>query len=801
MNDSRRKFAANACLYHTLAVREPRLFLQRNLNTVLNAHQQLQLLTTRGGAAADASAASAASTFEAMMIANERRKAGWDFPTREMLGDLTRGRRPVLRIERLGLRLRSGSKGGGGGCGGGTRQVRPGDVELDWLPDPNVGLRSPCHVLVTVLDTRTAAKKEVVRVTRGCVVVQHVHDNGESSFDVELAQSILIELDQLLVETESGSNGFRHWKRTTTAKYSLEVTIHCQDSEQSAELLGRLHSRPVEHYKGVPASESRVKAVWEDLPSCPPTGHLLPLKRAQGHKATGLQYGMDISMGWSRRKDSPLELYNRSRENQNNQLPTPSSSDVQESSVAKEKQHIVRYVRHMGVETWATVEEGLRCIFCANAARGGRADMYLSKSALKESATTLDRLLLHYWSCHGFYEWQKVATPVSFAEQELVTIEIRPKKRHNAAPAAFDSPREEYSWIAPDRPFDIKAHIAGDERWTGGAQPKMEGRGRRGGPRHQAEQGAVRGAPKSARTSRLEEVEDLPPRKRQRIVMPLNADVTFYHSSSKAPIRPGEALSESEDESADDRLLHSQRRNLKQNGLTAEAVAFHEAFNRHLDVEQPSGKSATREAMVRFARKQLLVDHNGAWLEAFQAKLTLLSSHRVIDEQTLAYCLGLMDVDYGPPPGRRKGEDARKGAEEVEDGDGDTVMKDHGQAEDIRDGGPPAESESAGGSKTPLLGKQRRVPHKRSDGGTHRDLSTNGVAHGNRHSDAPTTHASQLTPPPPQTCFCGQRAQSGRGSIACENPGCAGGTFHLACVGLKRREKDWRCEACSAGRE
>ncbi len=100
--------------------------------------------------------------------------------------------------------------------------------------------------------------------------------------------------------------------------------------------------------------------------------------------------------------------------------------------------------------------------------------------------------------------------------------------------------------------------------------------------------------------------------------MPVDSDVTFYHSSSKAPVRPGELLSESEDgDGGDDRLVQSQRWLLKQHGLSEGAVAFHEAFHRHLDVEQPVGRAGRRDAVVRFAKKQMMVDHSPEWWRLF----------------------------------------------------------------------------------------------------------------------------------------------------------------------------------------
>ncbi|KAK3111714.1 hypothetical protein LTR53_012741, partial [Teratosphaeriaceae sp. CCFEE 6253] len=66
------------------------------------------------------------------------------------------------------------------------------------------------------------------------------------------------------------------------------------------------------------------------------------------------------------------------------------------------------------------------------------------------------------------------------------------------------------------------------------------------------------------------------------------------------------------------------------------------------------------------------------------------------------------------------------------------------------------------------------------------------------HSTASTNVASSLaTSRSRRECLCGLRAESGRGSIACDNARCARGNFHLACVELERRRPNWRCEECA----
>lgn len=45
------------------------------------------------------------------MSANEKREAGWDYPTAEMLKDLLKGQRPMLRLD--ALRVRHGDTSAG----------------------------------------------------------------------------------------------------------------------------------------------------------------------------------------------------------------------------------------------------------------------------------------------------------------------------------------------------------------------------------------------------------------------------------------------------------------------------------------------------------------------------------------------------------------------------------------------------------------------------------------------------------------------------------------------------------------
>lgn len=87
-----RKFVGTACLYRHLALRPPP-FLRRNLERALNQHEKL-LARSKG----------VVDELDGEMSANERRDAGWDYPTYEMMKDLVKGQKPTLRLDALQIR-------------------------------------------------------------------------------------------------------------------------------------------------------------------------------------------------------------------------------------------------------------------------------------------------------------------------------------------------------------------------------------------------------------------------------------------------------------------------------------------------------------------------------------------------------------------------------------------------------------------------------------------------------------------------------------------------------------------------
>ncbi|KAI6817960.1 hypothetical protein KC340_g7527 [Hortaea werneckii] len=414
-------------------------------------------------------------------------------------------------------------------------------------------------------------------------------------------------------------------------------------------------------------------------------------------------------MGWSKNQGSPLEMYNRRQTTkQQQQLPTPNGSEDLEM-VSPPIEYRVRYTFLDSKKTRAQVHNGLHCIWCS-AGNSQKSDLAAYKS--------LDRLMLHYATHHDHFRCE-VNDRRTVENQELVNIMLSLADRPTSHVTREKPATEEYSWVAPRRPFDIAAHVNGDQSWMAGARSKAKrGPGRPPRLREDTEASAWKLPTVKANRKRpsVENVQDVPEQRKRKFSDPQVEGITFYHALSKQRIRSGETLSESEDEMYDDRLIHSQRQAFKQLGLSKAEAAFHEAFNRHMDAEQPSSTILLREAIVRFARKNCVSLVDAVWLSAFEAKLKHLQAHRVIGDDVVAFCLEMRPTTQQR---RKHGRHDALNADGISenggiDVDGDTEMEDS-----VMQASPPERQRGANGRFT-------RSPNAKS--GLEEALSANGTA-------------------------------------------------------------------------
>jgi hypothetical protein len=727
-----KKLVGNICLHKDLVPQ--RRFLRRNLREILDSHERQHQNITNAGSHED-------------MIANERRTSGWDFPTTEMLEDLMKGQNPVLQLDSLQIRhpksrtriqkrLRNHTNGHDG---------------LEWLPDPHADIRLPCRVMVTVYDTRGTGtnRPKIDMQSVAATIAQDRSSDRIATFNIELRQPFLFEHDKFFLVAEQGTNGFRHWKRTVTAKYALEISIQCQNSEDTAEMLSRIEDKNISDYDNAPPNEGVLKAIWENLPECPPEGHLLALKRPRGHKSLELDYKLEVAMGWTRKRESPLQRYNQKlteAQKASRQLPTPSASD--DLDAQPPKKFVMSYNFQDGFTTKTTTVEGLFCPFCPQPREHG----------------TLDRHRLHLMTYHDHFKFE-VDVPIEESSSTIRrTLWITLADQETDKERKVEDGNEEiyHNWVAPSRPFNISAYVRGTDKWgrpSKGRSGARKGRSARDKDRDYVS--VLKPQPIRKRPA-PEEVENLPdhrPRKRQ---VPNVPGVTFYHTTSKQALLPGEYVAESDEYVDESWLAQNQTFGLEELGITGAAQEFTNAFNKHLAREQSDSSILTREGLVRFARIHLEQLQDIEWQRQFRAKLNQLREAGIIGDETVSYCVRQLraaseakntDVEMESVAGTETEEDtARNKAGLVNGGilqrprkkwTGDKLIS--------------RESTSSSKGKTPMVNDDTNA-----DDHPMEEPSMNGEGSSKGRSATDSSNAKM--------CFCGTSATHARGSIACIDP-------------------------------
>lgn len=623
---NQKKLVGNVVLHRGLLVPERR-FLRRNLRHILDAHERA-VADLKATAGATITNGTSSSHVGGSMITIERSSSGWSYPTKEMLQDLVKGQKPLLRIEALQIRHPHAK-------GRFERRTTVGDAGPegeDWLPAPDSGLTLPCTVGVNVTDP-AAPRQRIFSESRAATIREIKHDGQPSHFDVELDRPFLVELSRLFTITETGNNGYR-WKRTITAKYTLDITIHCDDSEETAELLSCLEGKDASSYSKAPASEGILNASWQNLPECPTAEQGLLLKRSKGHKGNKTfepEYRLGVDMGWTRRRDTPLEQYNRAvarQERPARQLPTPSGSEDLDK---RAKTYEIIYKYEEGLYTRALTVQGLRCPLCTRS----------------QDLSSFERLQLHCTTFHDHFKFEPEATTSNDGRSDearhVVWISLAPEDREKQDRGPEDI---RINWIAPNRPFDVSAHLRGEDDWMGRRPRRAKARAARNrqtAATARSNHASAGGPPLPVRKRpSLDEVEDLPkarPRKRR---VPNVPNVYFYHSRSKQRIPAGSFISDSDDDIDQSWMQDKEEHELKKYEVAGAKKEFILAFDGHMKRERPESNLFVREALVRFTRSHIEKLQDSEFRLLFWDKLDTLRKHGIVSEETVKYCSELV---------------------------------------------------------------------------------------------------------------------------------------------------------------
>jgi hypothetical protein len=538
--------------------------------------------------------------------------------------------------------------------GGGNRLSRKIKSEPDWLPDPSIDFRAPCLITLIFINTgKDLNQQERIHVDTRCGVIESSKTGSKDRvFEVTLDEGFAIEVEKIFVTVDKSSNGTYRWKRSIPSHYQLNVEIKCRDHGDAIRLLSLMENKPASKYRrSLTEKDATLRATWLALPECPPIGKSLRLLRSDGVvHAVDTKYGVELSMGWSRKQDLPLVAYAKSRRAaivpDPDQLPTPSASDESENTP---KQHIITYVF---MNERSHTMKNLQCPLCATG----------PSLRAKHEFSSFDRLHTHFLLWHDHFQPQ---VEDGEEEEEEDTSSVIRKTVHltfatkpNDAPTQPSHVGDEEHWIAPQRPFDEKAYLKGEDTWTG--HPKLKPMTKHDLKAERAQLHALKKQTSSSSIPQIprrnnnrpapSDVLDIPDLPKTRWPLPKVPGIRFYRTKSKRPFESDEEVSESDEEVDESWLQAHKRDDLSSLPLSAGAKDFYQDWNLTLAQDDFPADVFAKEFLVRFARKlHAKLGRDDEYYDEFAKMVNRLHSLNFIDEEVRDHCCKRERTGPGAP--------------------------------------------------------------------------------------------------------------------------------------------------------
>ena len=499
--------------------------------------------------------------------------------------------------------------------------------------------RASCLITLMFINTgKDLNQQERIHVDTRCGVIESSKAGStDRTFEVTLDEGFAIDVEKIFVTIEKGSNSTYRWKRSIPAHYQLNIEIKCQDHDDAIKLLSLMERKPALKYRrSLTEKDATLRATWLALPECPALGKSLRLLRSDGAAhAVDTNYGVELSMGWSRKQDLPLVAYAKSRRAAivpaQDQLLTPSASDESENT---SKEHIITYVL---MNERSHTMKNLQCPLCATG----------TSLRARHEFSSFDRLHIHFllWHDHFQPRVEDAEEDASSVIRKTVHLTLTTKLVEGQIQPLYEGDEDE--WIAPQRPFDEKAYLKSEDTWTG--HPKSKPVTKQDLKAERAHLNAFKKQPSATSTSQNPmksssrpappEVIDIPELPKPRWPLPKVPGIRFYRTKSKRPFQSDEEVSES-DEDVDESWLQAHKRDdMSSLPLSAGAKDFYQDWNLTLALDDFPADVFAKESLVRFARKfSVKLGHYDEYYNEFKKMVLRLESLNFVDQEVRDYC-------------------------------------------------------------------------------------------------------------------------------------------------------------------
>ncbi|KAK8161427.1 hypothetical protein IWX90DRAFT_267843 [Phyllosticta citrichinensis] len=599
------------------------------------------------------------------------------------------------------------------------------------------------------------------------------HRDGTATLSLLRPPTFPAQVFQGLEKEYNGGNLGTH----VGPKYVLKIALQCaypSDNEEVFEFLG------IGQQRG--SDGQYLRSYVHHLPRCPTTdkGFEIKLAKSSEKLLCKSEHTLHVDMDWVVPNMSIMKEFNRTIRLERGQC----------SSVPMQPMEPVRITYRCdqaGMQK-PLVVQGSLCPIC-----------------WMRDFRTVERLQMHMKLQHdrfhfAFKEFRPPEGPAPREVHVRLTFKERTEK-----PDSTGRKFQEIRWIAPNRPFDLDAFLAGDESWVGGK-------------RRRAPLAAI--AALDAKIQRRpEDVEDLPKPARKRykvprIIQEAEKEIVLFAMHSRRPLVEGEEISENDDSTIPAYAVSKTRR--RSPNMPRTAVEFEDKWDAHM-LDERLNSDSVGEAVVRFLR------HNETWikntpgmLNEWFNKLGELKEDGLLSDAFYKYLTSAASTDFFGFSKAREAEPSVDKAKDVEAG----KKRKRADASDNTDPfcrpSSPKKTKLNGAQVEQPSGKENTSPREASlpsHGPASNPLSKISIVQtqlGRRGDDKPsgtaksTTAKGETRPKAPLpdvcSCICGNPVATTDipAAITCANIECLREEFHLFCVGLDKRVAGWRCDDCAA---
>ncbi|KAI5787216.1 VEFS-Box of polycomb protein-domain-containing protein [Geopyxis carbonaria] len=626
-DDLRRKFTGNSGFYIFMARYRQRIFLPRNLNAVLATvapHDKETRSRSNGNPPEE----------QNLAPERRRRKIGINeamHKVKPKIKNTGGADEPILKIEAKSLKRMRNFKPR-------NMMSKEQNPENGLAKDENVmTFRCRCAISicekidVPIREKRPPPRRPLYSNSEMCTVTL----DSEDTATIHMDDPFILGVSKLFVLTSRSQSK----ESMLTESYEATVTLEATDSKSPWPPL--LHTT-AHTFGGDPLNVQLVTQI-KSLPLAPSTPwHEMTIEGSETNITPNLSIELDC--GWSIPSALDVQVNQSRKTIQAQRLPTPISEQGRELSTNAQNISVAWHFagsmdkRHTSYNLSEPNSRGEQIFSCSG---------FTCPLCDGREFQSCSFLHFHLITSHELFTFKvkqrKPSTGINSGGDEkydlIVDIMVDLGKEPMVTRASDKVPdHRTFDWIKPAKKFDINRILKGDWSWLNEKKNLAASVYRRGNSEP---------LQPVMRVIDLDNVPPILPRPHRKMVVPEPKTVVegpvFLRSKSKRFVRPGEELSESDDDADETWIQMKHDETLDDFTDVAHAERdFMKLWDKHMFIEKPIGFCHIPHAAIRFAQNHSEYLGRSHLLAEFWKHMLNLIQFKVIDTTVLKRCMEIV---------------------------------------------------------------------------------------------------------------------------------------------------------------